>query len=250
MAFKKNNLNKEIANIKSDLKEMMLNHQRKIDKETKLIYEEASKNLTQLIIKGDDEILEEVKQSLAKEKEKRDNRSQKVVNFLSDCKSFLTKNINVGIFKVRNDTNNLDRFIDAQDKIYPYILQEIRNGKKTSHWMWFIFPQLAGLGKSDISQQYAIKDINEAWAYLEHPILNKRLRECCITLLTLPMALSSIDIFGQTDSKKLRSSITLFYLTSENNEVFFTVLERFFNSTICKKTESILTEQSKTIIDD
>lgn len=250
MTVNKNNLNKEIASIQADLKKMMLEHQKKIDEEMKSIYEDASNNLAQLVVKDDNQILEEVKENLAKEKEERDARNQKVVTFLGNCKSFLTKNINVNVFKGRNETDDLGRFIEAQDKIYPYILQEIKNGKKTSHWMWFIFPQLAGLGKSDMSQQYDIKDINEAWAYLEHPILSERLRECCVALLALPKELSSIDVFGVTDNKKLRSSMTLFYLTSENKEVFFAVLDRFFNGNICKKTESMLIEQSETATDD
>lgn len=250
MILNKSNLNKEIASIQADLKKMMLEHQKKIDEEMKSIYEEASNNLAQLVVKDDNQILEDVKKNLAKEKEERDARNQKVATFLSNCKSFLTKNINIDVFKSHNEIDDLGRFIEAQDKIYPYILQEIKNGKKTSHWMWFIFPQLAGLGKSDMSQRYAIADINEAWAYSEHPILNERLVECCQALLALPEELSSIDIFGATDSKKLCSSMTLFYLTSENEEIFFAVLERFFYGNICTKTESILIKQTETATDD
>lgn len=252
MFFKKNNLDKELGKIKSDLENMMLEHQRKVDEELNTLYDEMRENLT-VIVKDDEQILKEVKENLAREKEERDIQTEKIKNFLGRCKNFLTQDISIDIFKNDNieesDDFELERFIDAQDKIYPYILKEIKTGKKTSHWMWFIFPQIIGLGKSDMSKKYAILDIDEARAYLKHPILGNRLQECCIALLKLPKDLSSKDIFGAIDSRKLRSSMTLFSLVGDNKSAIFNqVLEKFFDGILCKKTESIVLKQKNTIL--
>ncbi len=105
--------------------------------------------------------------------------------------------------------DSLQRFIDAQKGIYPQALTELKAGRKTSHWMWFIFPQLAGLGRSPTAQFYAIDGVDEALAYLQHPILGKRLIECCQVLLSID-ATCAMAVFGSPDNVKLKSSLTLF----------------------------------------
>ena len=122
----------------------------------------------------------------------------------------------------------LAKFVDAQKQDYANALAEIRAGKKRSHWMWYIFPQLAGLGKSATAQYYAIADLAEAEAYLAHPILGKRLIEICQALLQLPIA-DAHEIFGSPDDMKLKSSMTLFATIPETDQVFGKVLEKFFH---------------------
>jgi len=109
-----------------------------------------------------------------------------------------------------SEPSDLERFVLAQDAagIYHGALGEIRRGRKSSHWMWFVFPQIAGLGYSAMAQRYAIKDLDEARAYLEHPILGQRLLECSAALMTISQR-SAVDIFGAVDAQKLRSSMTL-----------------------------------------
>jgi uncharacterized protein (DUF1810 family) len=104
---------------------------------------------------------------------------------------------------------NADDFVSAQDRVWPAVLEELRAGRKTSHWMWFVFPQLAGLGRSPMSRRYALAGADEAREYFAHPVLGPRLRECCELLLT-HSGLSAYDIFGGIDAMKLRSSMTLF----------------------------------------
>ena len=124
------------------------------------------------------------------------------------------------------DKLDLNRFIQAQDKAYPYALKELKEGCKRSHWMWYIFPQLRGLGHSRMSNYYGISGINEAKAYLESPILNHRLREVCEAILGLETD-DAREVFGGIDSLKLKSSMTLFDLASPN-DVFARVLNKFF----------------------
>ena len=124
------------------------------------------------------------------------------------------------------DTFDLDRFIQAQDKAYPYALKELKEGCKRSHWMWYIFPQLRGLGHSRMSNYYGISGINEAKAYLESPILNHRLREVCEAILGLETD-DAREVFGGIDSLKLKSSMTLFDLASPD-DIFARVLNKFF----------------------
>ena len=119
------------------------------------------------------------------------------------------------------------RFLRAQEHAYDDALQELRRGKKTGCWMWFIFPQLRGLGESPISFLYSLSDLNEAKAYLSHPVLGQRLIECCEALLTHEDKAAE-DILGEVDAIKLRSSMTLFSLVCEENSVFCKVLDRFF----------------------
>jgi uncharacterized protein (DUF1810 family) len=125
--------------------------------------------------------------------------------------------------------NDLQRFLDAQDTggTYERALAELRAGRKTSHWMWFVFPQIAGLGQSEMSRRYAISDLEEARAYIDHPVLGPRLLECCQALLT-HRGKSAEQILGGIDAIKLRSSTTLFTRADPSAQVFGEVLERYF----------------------
>ena len=125
------------------------------------------------------------------------------------------------------DINSLERFVKAQELAYPIALQDIKKGKKRSHWMWYIFPQLRGLGTSTMAHKYGIVDLGEAKAYLEHPVLSARLYELCGELLKHKDK-SAYDIFGDIDAMKLKSSMTLFALTSKEHTIFDEVLECFF----------------------
>ena len=124
--------------------------------------------------------------------------------------------------------NSLERFVKAQELAYPIALQDIKKGKKRSHWMWYIFPQLRGLGTSTMAHKYGIVDLGEAKAYLEHPVLSARLYELCGELLKHKDK-SAYDIFGDIDAMKLKSSMTLFALTSKEHTIFDEVLECFFD---------------------
>jgi uncharacterized protein (DUF1810 family) len=131
---------------------------------------------------------------------------------------------------------NLDRFVHAQDVggDFAAALAELRRGRKSSHWMWFVFPQVAGLGRSAMSQRYAISSLSEARAYLAHPVLGARLREVCTALLELH-GRSAIDVFGSVDAQKLRSSMTLFERADEDGQtgtdpsVFRRVLDKYLD---------------------
>jgi uncharacterized protein (DUF1810 family) len=127
----------------------------------------------------------------------------------------------------RNDPYDLDRFISAQQGIYDGVLAELRGGRKRSHWMWYIFPQIDGLGHSPTTRHYSIKSLEEARSYLAHPVLGARLVECAETVVAL-QGLSAADIFGHPDDWKLHSSMTLFALVSGPRSVFERVLDRYF----------------------
>lgn len=122
---------------------------------------------------------------------------------------------------------NLKRFLEAQDRDYATALQEIKNGRKSSHWMWYIFPQIAGLGRSSISQYYAIADIEEAREYMRNPVLNAHMLEICGALLQLNKK-DANAIFGFPDNLKLKSSMTLFGAAAPEYAVFKEVLEQYF----------------------
>ncbi len=125
---------------------------------------------------------------------------------------------------------SLQRFIDAQNETQALerALAELREGRKTSHWMWFVFPQLAGLGQSEMSRRYAIGSLDEARAYLDHPLLGPRLLECCKALLA-HHGKSAKEILGGIDAIKLRSSITLFLRAAPESQIFQQVLNRYFD---------------------
>jgi len=135
-----------------------------------------------------------------------------------------------------SDIYNLDKFLNAQENSYQIALKEIENGEKCSHWMWFIFPQVDGLGMSPISKKYSIKNIQEAKDYLNHNILGKRLFEITAALMKLENR-SARSIFGYPDDLKLKSSMTLFKMISPDNEIFSDVLVKYFNDELCKYTE-------------
>jgi len=124
--------------------------------------------------------------------------------------------------------DNLQRFIDAQEKAYATALSEIKKGRKQSHWMWFIFPQIRGLGFSSTSQYYGIKNIQEASEYLNHELLGQRLVGISIELLAADTG-DAHQIFGSPDDLKLKSSMTLFSAVEHADPVFQKVLDKFFN---------------------
>ena len=125
------------------------------------------------------------------------------------------------------DPHILQRFVEAQASVYEEVLSELRAGRKRSHWIWFIFPQIAGLGYSPTAQYYAIRSLSEAQAYLQHPILGQRLREC--TQIVNQIAGSTIhEIFGSPDDLKFRSSMTLFTKATNDNEPFVAALQKYF----------------------
>ena len=133
------------------------------------------------------------------------------------------------------DINSLDRFLEAQERMYETALKEIKNGEKESHWMWYIFPQLRGLGRSQMAYVYGINGLEEAKAYLEHPDLSARLIE--ITEALLEHKDQDIeDILGDIDAMKLRSSMTLFALISETRSIFHQALDYFYNGNIDEQT--------------
>jgi uncharacterized protein (DUF1810 family) len=130
-------------------------------------------------------------------------------------------------FNDLDDPHDLNRFVQAQERSYARALAEIKNARKTSHWMWYVFPQFEGLGQSEMSRRYAIHSVAEARAYLEHPILGPRLQECCEALLAVE-GRSAHQIFGSPDDLKLNSCATLFACVSGAGSVFERVLEKYF----------------------
>jgi uncharacterized protein (DUF1810 family) len=138
------------------------------------------------------------------------------------------------------NTHSIERFVVPQDFLYATALAEIKAGKKSSHWMWFIFPQLRGLGRSAMSHIYGISGVDEARAYLSHPILSARLTEISEALLQLNTQ-NPEEILGEIDARKLQSSMTLFALISENGSVFHRVLARFYNGQMDERTLRLLT---------
>jgi uncharacterized protein (DUF1810 family) len=124
-------------------------------------------------------------------------------------------------------TFDLDRFVSAQAPVYAAVLAELRAGRKRTHWMWFIFPQIAGLGRSATARHYAIGSLDEARAYLAHPVLGARLRDCCALLLALPGG-DAHAVFGDPDDVKLRSSLTLFARAAPTETVFQDGLAKYF----------------------
>ena len=130
-----------------------------------------------------------------------------------------------------------DHFILAQEPIYDSVLTELQAGKKKSHWMWFIFPQIAGLGRSPLAQQFALASIQQANDYLHHPILGPRLIECARLMLGHTDK-TATQILGTPDNLKLQSSMTLFALCNHENEVFSEVLDAFYGGQQCSHTPS------------
>ena len=131
--------------------------------------------------------------------------------------------------------SDLSRFLKAQEYDYAQALREIRAGRKRSHWMWYIFPQIQGLGFSSTAQYYAIRDLNEAKDYLAHPVLGARLKEISEALLELD-GLSAHEIFGYPDDLKLRSCMTLFRMADLNCKIFEQVLEKYYDGEPDRRT--------------
>jgi len=134
---------------------------------------------------------------------------------------------------------DLGRFVSAQEGVYAGVLDELRRGRKVGHWIWFIFPQVAGLGYSAMSQQYAISSLDEARAYLAHPVLGARLRECAAVVLATT-GRTALEIFGSIDAMKLRSSMTLFHRAVPDEPVFAQVLERYYDGKADDATDARL----------
>jgi uncharacterized protein (DUF1810 family) len=142
-----------------------------------------------------------------------------------------------------SDVYNLQRFLDAQEGLYDTVLDELRAGRKSSHWIWFILPQIIGLGHSSTAQQFAITSLDEAKAYLQHPVLGPRLREC--TLLVLDANGGSVEeIFGYPDHLKFRSYMTLFLTAATANTIFKDALLKYFDGRPDQMTLDILAQQS------
>jgi uncharacterized protein (DUF1810 family) len=139
----------------------------------------------------------------------------------------------------RSDPHDLLRFTRAQQGIYGQALAELRAGEKQSHWMWFVFPQVDGLGHSETTEYFSIKSVEEARQYLAHPVLGARLLECAETVLAVE-GRSASEIFGSPDDLKLRSSMTLFASVSEPGSVFARVLEKYFDGEPDGRTLRIL----------
>lgn len=128
-----------------------------------------------------------------------------------------------------SDPFDLQRFVDAQAPVYPTVVDELRTGRKRSHWMWFVFPQLRGLGGSPTAVHYGISSLEEARAYLRHEVLGPRLRECT-RLVNQVQGRSAGEIFGSPDDLKLRSSMTLFARATDDNEDFLALLDKYYGS--------------------
>ena len=124
-------------------------------------------------------------------------------------------------------SNELERFVHAQDPAWEHVLEELEDGAKRTHWMWFIFPQLRGLGRSDIARRFGLASLAEAQAYLDHPLLGPRLRQCCEQLDDL-QGRTALAIFGSVDELKLRSCLTLFERADPDEALFTHLLEKYF----------------------
>jgi uncharacterized protein (DUF1810 family) len=125
------------------------------------------------------------------------------------------------------DPYNLHRFVEAQEPVYRQVCAELRRGRKTSHWMWFVFPQVQGLGRSPMAQKFGIASLAEARAYLDHPILGPRLRECTQLVVNVE-GRTALEIFGRPDDMKFRSSMTLFSLAAPEDALFKSALTKYF----------------------
>ena len=147
-----------------------------------------------------------------------------------------------------DDPFHLKRFVDAQEDaaIYARALGELRAGAKQGHWIWFVFPQVAGLGSSPMSQAYAIRSLEEARAYLDHPLLGPRLRESTEALLAATPGASAESILGSIDALKVRSSMTLFHRAAPSEQIFSSALARFYAGEPDPETDRLLTANRHT----
>jgi len=141
-----------------------------------------------------------------------------------------------------SDPYDLDRFVRAQDPVYQRVREELKAGRKQSHWMWFIFPQISGLGMSEMSRRYAIASLDEARAYLAHPVLGPRLREVT-GLVNAVSGRTAHEIFSSPDDQKFRSEMTLFARAATDNAVFTEALRKYFSSAEDPRTLALLLHQ-------
>jgi len=139
------------------------------------------------------------------------------------------------------DDFNFERFVEAQDAVYEFVLEELGAGEKLSHWMWFVFPQIRGLGGSPMAERFAISSLDEAKAYLEHPILGPRLEECTRLVLAVN-GKSAEEIFGYPDDLKFRSCMTLFAECAADAGIFTGSLQKFYDGEPDQQTLAILDE--------
>jgi uncharacterized protein (DUF1810 family) len=139
------------------------------------------------------------------------------------------------------DPHDLQRFVEAQDPVIEQVKDELRSGRKRTHWMWFVFPQVAGLGSSQTARRYAISSRAEAEAYLDHPVLGPRLRECT-RIVNDVEGRSANDVFGSPDDLKFRSSMTLFEAVAEDPAPFRTALDRYYGGDRDQQTLQFLVE--------
>ena len=137
------------------------------------------------------------------------------------------------------DPHNLQRFMSAQESVIDIVIQELKTGDKQTHWMWFVFPQIQGLGRSEIAKHYGISSTEEALAYLSHPVLGTRLKQCVGILADLSDR-SAEQVFGSTDAMKFRSSMSLFALVSSGENIFEEVLRKYYDGSPDQKTLDIL----------
>jgi uncharacterized protein (DUF1810 family) len=135
-----------------------------------------------------------------------------------------------------DDPYDLQRFVDAQEPVYARVCAELEAGRKRTHWMWFIFPQIAGLGHSAMAMKYAISGADEARAYLAHPVLGERLR-CCTKLVNGIEGRTAEEIFGPVDTMKFRSSMSLFAKVAGENAEFVAALEKYFGGAYDERTQ-------------
>lgn len=140
------------------------------------------------------------------------------------------------------DVFNLQRFISAQAPLYPTVIAELEKGDKRTHWMWFIFPQVAGLGNSDMAQRYAISPLEEARAYLQHPGLGERLLECTSLMLQIDSK-TAHQVLGSPDDQKLQSCMTLFSLADTAHPLFVQVLDKYYSGKKDHRTLALLQAQ-------
>lgn len=140
---------------------------------------------------------------------------------------------------MNNSNFNLSRFVEAQNPVLDSVLQELKQGCKQTHWMWFVFPQLTGLGRSEIARYYAITNGDEAKAYLEHNVLRSRFEECIEAVLSCGES-NPVRIFGGVDAMKFQSSLTLFALVAPQNELFLKALDKFYQGIMDYETERLL----------
>ncbi len=138
-----------------------------------------------------------------------------------------------------SDLYQLDRFVNAQNRVFETVLNELNAGKKQSHWMWYVFPQLKGLGHSSLSEFYGIIGIDEARAFFSDPILRNRYHECLEILLNIPRN-NPVDIFGYTDSIKFLSSLTLFSFVEPDNTLIQKLINKYFNGITDFNTKKLL----------